>query len=179
MSILSQISPSIYFGTLLTVYLLSSIDIVSNTLAYYFSWCSKWDAGDIEKVLRYVLIWINLIVYLFSILLAYGSTPFVNETKILGVKVEYSISSHLASIIPCVITLMLYLLHLRGRNLKRLDEELTPEQTQETVKLTAGIGENGTSNAQFPHVLGTLPKIYEQLSQINYKSISDYLRSIL
>jgi hypothetical protein len=124
MSILSQISPSIYFGTLLTVYLLSSIDIVSNTMAYYFGKCSKYDAGDVEKVLRYVLIWINLLVYFFSILLAYGSTPFVNETKILGVKVEYSISSHLASIIPCVITLMLYLLHLRGRNLKRLDKQV-------------------------------------------------------
>jgi len=126
MSILSQISPSLYFGTLLTIYLLSSIVIVSNAFAYFLNrWMPTYELENIEKVLRYVLIWINLIVYFLSILFAYGTTPFVNETKILGVNVEYSISSHLASIIPCTITLILYLLHLRGRNIQWFEEEAT------------------------------------------------------
>jgi hypothetical protein len=144
MSILSQISPSIYFGTLLTIYLLSSIVIVSNTFAYYLSTCTTYAIEDIEKVLRYVLIWINLLVYFLSILFAYGTTPFVNETNILGVKVEYSISSHLASIIPCTVTLILYLLHLRGRNIQWFQD-----RQPDTEKLTdESQGENENSASQ-------------------------------
>lgn len=124
MSALSEISPSIYFGTLLTIYLLSSIVIVSNTLTYYLKDCiAGSDSESIEKNIRYILIFINLLVYVSSILFAYGTSPFINETKILGVKVEYSISSHLASILPCSVTLILYLLHLRGRKINWFEDE--------------------------------------------------------
>jgi hypothetical protein len=43
MSIISQISPSVYFATLVTVYLLSSIPLVSNFLAKYLL---PWRPGD-------------------------------------------------------------------------------------------------------------------------------------
>lgn len=124
MSPLSEISPSIYFGTLLTIYLLSSIVIVSNTLAYFVKkWMPETEFESVERNVRYFLISINLLVYILSIFFAYGTTPFINETKILGVKVEYTISSHFASILTCALTLILYLLHLRGRQIKWFEEQ--------------------------------------------------------
>ena len=168
MSVLSQISPSLYFGTLLTIYLLSSIVIVSNTFAYYLSKCTTYEIEDIEKVVRYVLIWLNLLVYFLSILFAYGTTPFVNETNILGVKVEYSISSHLASIIPCTITLILYLLHLRGRNIQWFKQE---ESVAEGGTESSQIGDadnvaQDTSDFDRQVFSGKPPIQYLQMSQL-------------
>ena len=158
MSVLSQISPSLYFGTLLTIYLLSSIVIVSNTFAYYLSKsnCTTYEIEDIEKVVRYVLIWLNLLVYFLSILFAYGTTPFVNETNILGVKVEYSISSHLASIIPCTITLILYLLHLRGRNIQWFKQE-------------ESVAEGGTESSQ----IGDADNVVQGISDFDAQVFSE------
>jgi len=168
MSVLSQISPSLYFGTLLTIYLLSSIVIVSNTFAYYLSKCTTYEIEDIEKVVRYVLIWLNLLVYFLSILFAYGTTPFVNETNILGVKVEYSISSHLASIIPCTITLILYLLHLRGRNIQWFKKEDSQAAGGTELKQSGDVddplpGQSQDENARF---LSEQPAAYFQMSEI-------------
>lgn len=123
MSIISQISPSVYFATLLTVYLLSSIPLVSNFLAKHLkpSCFPNSDENFIEKCIRYVVILVVLAMYFFGLLLAYGASSFVNETKILDIGVRYTISSHLASIIPCTVTIFIYLLHLRGRNLNWAD----------------------------------------------------------
>ena len=181
MSVLSQISPSLYFGTLLTIYLLSSIVIVSNTFAYYLTKCSTYEIEDIEKVVRYVLIWINLLVYFLSILFAYGTTPFVNETNILGVQVEYSISSHLASIIPCTITLILYLLHLRGRNIQwfkkeasAVENEIPLEENDNTQQQQGYVRADDNINYEpmKPVVLSNTPnvneyEIYQKLPQNN------------
>lgn len=134
MSIISQISPSVYFATLLTVYLLSSIPLVSNFLAKYLkpSCFPNTDENFIEKCIRYVVILVVLAMYFFGLLLAYGASSFVNETKILDIEVRYTISSHLASIIPCTVTIFIYLLHLRGRNLNWADDTYSGVSLTET-----------------------------------------------
>lgn len=145
MSIISQISPSVYFATLLTVYLLSSIPLVSNFLAKQLksSGFQEKEENFIEKCIRYVVILVVLAMYFFGLLLAYGASSFVNETKILDIEVRYTISSHLASIIPCTITIFIYLLHLRGRNLNWADDIYSGVSTTETP-----MGVSGTQNVE-------------------------------
>lgn len=146
-SMISQISPSVYFATLVTIYLLSSIPFVSNlfatTIYSMFTSASKSDVEKhedekfIEKCIRYILIWIVLGVYFCGLIFAFGANSFINETEILDIKVRYSISSHLASIIPCTITIFIYLLHLRGRNLSWIATENTHMALQQDGLSTA------------------------------------------
>jgi hypothetical protein len=89
------------------------------------------------------VILVVLIMYFCGLLLAYGASSFVNETKILDIQVRYTISSHLASIIQCT-TIFIYLLHLRGRNLNWAETKYkqlpTTEQTVQGVELTSDVG---------------------------------------
>jgi hypothetical protein len=146
MSIISQISPSVYFATLLTVYLLSSIPLVSNFLARYLKPSCFPSATEnfIEKCIRYVVILVVLAMYFFGLLLAYGASSFVNETKILDIEVRYTISSHLASIIPCTITIFIYLLHLRGRNLNWADDTYGVVPADDNIGLASAVVEGTT-----------------------------------
>lgn len=113
LSIISQISPSVYLATLMIIYLLSSIPFVSYSVAHISDMTINY-----ESMIKYTLSVIVLIVYFGGLIFAYGTSPFMNETKFeLGLFVRYTISSHMPSIIACTLIVILYLLHLRGRNL--------------------------------------------------------------
>ena len=116
MSIVSQISPSIYFATLTTIYLLSFITIGSKSLAYVISFIQP--KFSTEEWIRKALYTIIFIVYINGVITAYGSSPFLNAIKTFDDNdTHYTISSHMPSIIACTITLFIYLIHLRSRNI--------------------------------------------------------------
>ncbi len=122
MSIVSQISPSIYFATLTTIYLLSFITIGSKSLAYVITFiqphtCTTCQKNSTEEWIRKALYTIVFIVYINGVITAYGSSPFLNAIKIFDNDTHYTISSHMPSIIACTITLFIYLIHLRSRNI--------------------------------------------------------------
>jgi hypothetical protein len=121
-SIVSQISPSIYFATLTTIYLLSFITIGSKSLAYVITFiqphtCTTCQTTSTEEWIRKALYTIVFIVYINGVITAYGSSPFLNAIKIFDNDTHYTISSHMPSIIACTITLFIYLIHLRSRNI--------------------------------------------------------------
>jgi hypothetical protein len=112
LSILSEISPSVYFAALLTVYLLSSIPYVESVVSF---------TADLKestaKILRKGLMIVILVVYFCGLLAAYAGSPFKNMTSLkIEEDVYYSTTSHMASILVCVLTVLIYLLHLRGKN---------------------------------------------------------------
>ena len=113
LSILSEISPSVYFATLLIVYLLSSVPYVE----FAVSSVREMDPST-GKMLRKGLMIVILIVYFCGLLSAYASSPFNDKAyfKEIGQSVYYSTSSHMASILVCLLTVFIYLLHLRGSN---------------------------------------------------------------
>jgi hypothetical protein len=113
LSILSEISPSVYLATLLIVYLLSSIPYVECVVSESF----KFDEYT-AKLIRRGLMTVILVVYFFGLLYAYASSPITNVAvlQIHQEGVYYSTSSHMASILVCLLTVFIYLLHLRGSN---------------------------------------------------------------
>lgn len=113
LSILSEISPSVYFATLLIVYLLSSVPYVE----FAVSSVKQMDPST-AKMLRKGLMIVILIVYFCGLLSAYASSPFNDKAhfKQIDQDVYYSTSSHMASILVCLLTVFIYLLHLRGSN---------------------------------------------------------------
>ena len=109
---LSEISPSVYLATLLVVYLLSSIPYVESVVSSAVGF--KEDTG---KILKKGLMILILIVYFCGLLAAYASSPFNNVAALqIREDVYYSTCSHMASILVCLVTVFIYLLHLRGSN---------------------------------------------------------------
>jgi hypothetical protein len=99
LSILSEISPSVYFATILIVYLLSSIPYVESAVL---------SAGGFRaKILRKGLVIVILVVYFCGMLAAYAGSPF-NNVATLQIHEDdyYSTSSHMASIL--VVSLSIY-----------------------------------------------------------------------
>ena len=112
LSILSEISPSVYFAALLTVYLLSSIPYVESVVSF-----TAELKESSAKILRKGLMIVILVVYFCGLLAAYAGSPFKNMTSLkIEEDVYYSTSSHVASILVCVLTVLISLLHLRGKN---------------------------------------------------------------
>jgi len=114
LSILSEISPSVYLATLLIVYLLSSIPYVECVVSETFKF-EEYKA----KLIRRGLMTVILVVYFFGLLYAYASSPITNVAALQihqDEGVYYSTSSHMASILVCLLTVFIYLLHLRGSN---------------------------------------------------------------
>jgi hypothetical protein len=111
LSIISEISPSVYLATLLIVYLLSSIPYVECVVSSTFG-IRDYNA----KILRKGLMIVILIVYFCGLLFAYAGSPFNKMQSLKSGDVYYSISSHMASILVCLLTVFIYLLHLRGSN---------------------------------------------------------------
>lgn len=120
LSVLSEISSSVYFATLLVIYLLSSLPLV-----FRLGWKAFYEDGKQQvpedrillatKIARIVI----LIIYFAGLVNAYTGSPF---TKVTNLKIQevvyYSTSSHMASILVCVVTLFFYLVHLRGSHLQ-------------------------------------------------------------
>ena len=113
LSILSEISPSVYLATLLIVYLLSSVPYVEFAVS---SVSVKQMDPSTAKMLRKGLMIVILIVYFCGLLSAYAGSPFNKQAELKLGLVYYSTSSHMASILVCILTVFIYLLHLRGSN---------------------------------------------------------------
>ena len=120
LSILSEISPSVYFATLLTIYLLCSVPFVASVVFNYLKiakvlteeWCTLYHMY-FSHGLKFILV----LVYFCGLISAYGGSAFRHKTIYqLKEDVYYSTSSHMASILVCAVVLFLYLLHLRNRN---------------------------------------------------------------
>ena len=120
LSVLSEISSSVYFATLLVIYLLSSLPLVFRLgwKAFYEDTTQQFPEKGIllaTKIARIVI----LIIYFAGLVNAYTGSPF---TKVTNLKIQevvyYSTSSHMASILVCVVTLFFYLVHLRGSHLQ-------------------------------------------------------------
>jgi hypothetical protein len=139
MSIVSQISPSIYFATLTTIYLLSFITIGSKSLAYVISFIQP--KFSTEEWIRKALYTIIFIVYINGVITAYGSSPFLNAIKTFDDNdTHYTISSHMPSIIACTITLFIYLIHLRSRNITWFTDDDFWEVEDKTTEIKAPEG---------------------------------------
>lgn len=121
LSILSEISPSVYFATLLTIYLLCSVPFVFS-IVFRFLQNLEYVKDEDKKVsyqmycsraLKFILV----LVYFCGLISAYGGAAFRHKTIYpLKEDVYFSTSSHMASILVCAVVLFLYLLHLRNRN---------------------------------------------------------------
>jgi hypothetical protein len=139
MSIVSQISPSIYFATLTTIYLvLSFITIGSKSLAYAITVlpCTNCNKFSTEEWIRKALYMIVFICYINGVITAYGSSPFTTTIKIFENDTHYTISSHMPSIIACTITLFKYLIHLWSRNITWLTDVSFWEVQDDTTLVT-------------------------------------------
>jgi hypothetical protein len=157
LSILSEISPSVYLATLLIVYLLSSIPYVECVVS------SAFGLGDHKaKIIRKGLLVVILIVYFCGLLSAYASSPFSNVATLkIQPEVYYSTSSHMASILVCLLTVFIYLLHLRGSNSKNFingsyvlitpdAEDLQDTPLSQLTSSTPKNEESGGSNKTLP-----------------------------
>jgi hypothetical protein len=156
LSILSEISPSVYFAALLTVYLLSSIPYVE----FVVSSAAEFSEST-AKILRKGLMIVILVVYFCGLLAAYAGSPFNNVASLqIHGDVYYSTSSHMASILVCLLTVFIYLLHLRGSNsnlyidgsglYSSLPKEETKEQAQQQERAMSSTPNASTQMKPLP-----------------------------
>jgi len=108
-SILSEISPSL--GTLLVIYLLSSVKIVATAIENIFG----FSKDGIELYTARALYFIIGVVYVSGVVFAFGTTSKLVKLTWYDVEVEFVTTSHLPSILISVFSVFLYYLHLRGR----------------------------------------------------------------
>ena len=110
LSAISEISPSVYLTTLILIYTLSSVPLTLKFLKQD-SMSLNVAASDRERYWkiygRIVISGVLIFLYVISLFLAYSKSQKQTEGNIF-----YNISSHLASIMVCFVTLIVYLLHL-------------------------------------------------------------------
>ena len=126
-SILSEISPAIYFVTLLTILLLSSANQVSWAVAslqrYVMQSCQSCYSGDInvcgyslELFVRKLLYFIIFLVYAVGILNGFSSSPLMQKTSWFDINVYFNILPHMPSIFISIASILLYSYHFYNVN---------------------------------------------------------------
>lgn len=110
-SILSEISPSLYLGTLLVIYLLSSVKIVATSIENIVGFSKE----GVELYTARALYFIIGVIYVSGIVFAFGTTSKLVKLTWYDVEVEFVTTTHLPSILISVFSVFLYYLHLRGR----------------------------------------------------------------
>lgn len=126
-SILSEISPSLYLGTLLVIYLLSSVKIVSKAIEDLTGGPERPLLP--ESITSRVLYFIIGFVYVCGIVFAFGTTSKLVHLKWHDLEVQFVTTTHLASILISFLSIVLYSLHLKGRKLA-WDNLLVPKSHQ-------------------------------------------------
>ena len=134
-SILSEVTPGVYFTTLLIIYLLSMVQWVSvgvpRLLAPIIEKLSNKNPGETHKqasyFLRVVLYGFIIVWYSVMMLFAFTGINSMNFSRILKGKdamdkefmynVYFRVVSHLPSLMLNLFAILLYALHLRGRHL--------------------------------------------------------------
>lgn len=151
LSILSEISPSVYFATLLTIYLLCSVPFVFSivfTFLEQVKWVKEENKARNQMYCSRVLKFILVVVYFCGLISAYGGAAFRHKTIYqLKEDVYFSTSSHMASILVCAVVLFMYLLHLRNRNSVGdvLGSDYSELRSEEMHETKIGDAANGTN----------------------------------
>ena len=132
-SILSEVTPSVYFTTLLIIYLLSMVQWVSVGIPrllkdiFYYCWLNDQNIKQASYVLRVILYGFIILWYSVMMLYAFTGINSLNFSHILKSKDEknqefiyniyFRVVSHLPSLMLNLFAILLYALHLRGRHL--------------------------------------------------------------
>ena len=123
MSILSEISPAIYFVTLLSILLLSSANQVSiaiMSLQQYVTIKCMGECCDsnkiicgysLERFVRKLLYFVIFLVYVTGILNGFSSSPLMQKTVWFDQNVYFNILPHMPSIFISVVSILLYSYH--------------------------------------------------------------------